>query len=322
MTKINLLEAPALYKPMKYPWAFEAWKKQQQLHWLPEEVPLADDVKDWQTNLTPAEKNLLTQIMRFFTQQDVIVGGAYTDLYLKVFKPNDVRMMLTTFASMETVHMAAYAYLLDTVGMPESDYSAFMGYKEMSDKFYYLQNFNVDTKRDIAKSLACFSGFTEGLQLFASFAMLMNFPRFNKMKGMGQIVTWSIRDESLHVESMVKLFRTFIQENHEIWDDQLKKEIYDIARDMVAQEDHFIDLAFELGGVEGMEAADIKQYIRFIADRRLLQLGLKTEFKVKENPLPWLDSMLNTPEFANFFEARVTEYSKAATKGDWDEAFK
>lgn len=317
----TLLNAPAVYKPFTYPWAYDAWLKQQQSHWLPEEVPLADDVKDWNTSLSEAERNLLTQIFRFFTQQDVIVGGAYTDHYLQAFRPNEVRMMLSAFSNIETVHMAAYAYLLDTVGMPEVEYSAFNKYAAMKEKMEYLSQFNMDNPREIAKSLAVFSAFTEGLQLFASFAMLMNFPRFNKMKGMGQIVTWSIRDESLHVESMIKLFRTFIAENIEIWDDEFKKEIYDICRAMVEHEDAFIDLAFEMGGVEGMSADDIKQYIRFIADRRLLQLGLKPNYGVKENPLVWLDEILNAPEFANFFEQRVTEYSRAVTKGSWDDAF-
>ena len=318
---ISLLDAPQVYKPMKYGWAYEAWEKQQQLHWLPSEVPLSEDVKDWQKTLSNEEKNLITHIFRFFTQSDVMVGGVYVDSYLKVFKPTDIRMMLMSFANVETIHMAAYAYLLDTIGLPEVEYTAFLKYKEMKDKCDYLQNFNMDSPREIAKSLAVFSGFLEGLQLFASFAILLNFSRFNKMKGMGQIITWSIRDESLHIESMIKLFRTFIKENPEIWDDELKSEIYQIARDMVEHEDAFIDLAFEQGGIQGLTADEMKTYIRFIADRRLIQLGLKGNFKVKENPLGWMDAILNSPEHSNFFEARSTEYSKAATTGKWDDVF-
>lgn len=317
----KLMTPNPVYKPFSYPWAHQAWLKQNQMHWLPEEVPLAEDVKDWNVNLTPEEKNLLTQIFRFFTQQDITVGGAYTDLYLKVFQPTEIRMMLTQFAAMETTHVAAYSHLLDTIGMPEIEYSAFLNYKEMKDKFDYVQQFNVGTKHDIAKALAVFSAFTEGLQLFASFAMLMNFPRFNKMKGMGQIVAWSVRDESLHVENMIMLFRAFIEENPHIWTDDFKKEIYDICREMVHHEDAFIDLAFEQGPVEGMSANDLKQYIRFIADRRLLQLGLKPNYDVKDNPLPWMDEILNAPEYVNFFEQRATEYSRAATQGTWPEAF-
>ena len=211
----TLLNAPAIYKPMKYEWAFQAWKTQQEVHWLAKEVPLADDVKDWQQNLTDAERNLVTQIFRFFTQSDIEVAGTYAK-YLGVFKPTEILMMLAAFINIETVHIEAYAYLLDTIGMPETEYSAFLKYAEMKEKHDYLQGFQCDSKTNIALTLAAFGAFAEGMALFASFAMLLNFPRFNKMRGMGQIVSWSIRDESLHCESMAMLFKTFLQENPEI----------------------------------------------------------------------------------------------------------
>ncbi|MDE3023536.1 MAG: ribonucleotide-diphosphate reductase subunit beta [Pseudomonadota bacterium] len=318
----NLLTPNTGYKPFRYPWAYEAWLAHEQMHWLFGEVPMADDVEDWQKNLTNAERNLLTQIFRFFTQGDVEVSECYNRKYAAIFKPTEVSMMLSGFSARENIHIAAYSYLLDTIGMPEIEYSAFLEYKEMKDKHDYLQNFNVDTLKDIAKTLAVFGGFTEGLQLFASFAMLMNFPRFNKMKNMGQIVTWSIRDEEAHCQGIVKLFRTFIQENPEIWTDELQEEIKQICQDIVAHEDAFINLAFELGPVEGLTAPEIKKYIRYIGDRRLIELGMKGIFHVRKNPLPWLDEMLNAVEHANFFEARSTEYTRAATKGTWQEAFK
>jgi ribonucleoside-diphosphate reductase beta chain len=185
----GLLTPNPVYKPFRYPWAYEAWHKQQQIHWLPEEVPLADDIKDWKQKLTASERNLLTQIFRFFTQADVEVNNCYMKKYAQVFQPTEIQMMLSAFSNMETIHIAAYSHLLDTIGMPEVEYSAFLRYKEMKDKYDYMQNFSVDSPTEIARTLAVFGAFTEGLQLFASFAMLMNFPRFNKMKGMGQIVT-------------------------------------------------------------------------------------------------------------------------------------
>jgi ribonucleoside-diphosphate reductase beta chain len=319
--RFDLLTSNPVYKPFRYPWAYEAWLQQQRIHWLPEEVPLADDVKDWQKNLTPSERNLLTQIFRFFTQADVEVNNCYMKHYSQVFKPTEVLMMLSAFSNIETVHIAAYSHLLDTIGMPEIEYTAFLKYKEMKDKYDYMQAFSVANKVEIAKTLAAFGAFTEGLQLFASFAILMNFPRFNKMKGMGQIVSWSVRDETLHCLSVIRLFRTFIGENPEIWDEELRRDITLICATIVDHEDAFIDLAFELGGVQGLAAADVKQYIRFIADRRLTQLGLEPLYRVEKNPLPWLDEMLNAIEHANFFENRATEYSKASTEGSWEEAF-
>ena len=317
----GLLKEKAVYKPFRYPWCYDAWLTQQRIHWLPEEIPLAEDVRDWQQKLTAHEKNLLTQIFRFFTQADVEVNNCYLRHYTTVFKPTEVLMMMTAFASMETIHVAAYSHLLDTIGMPESEYSAFLKYKEMKDKYDYMQNFNVNNKREIAKTVAVFSAFTEGLQLFASFAILLNFPRFNKMKGMGQVVTWSVRDETLHCNSMIKIFNTFCAENPGLLDASLKKEITDACRTIVEHEDAFIDLAFEMGPIEGLTAQQIKDYIRWIANRRLLQLKMDEIYDVKENPLEWIDTMLNGVEHMNFFEGRATEYSKASTKGSWVEAF-
>jgi ribonucleoside-diphosphate reductase beta chain len=318
---IDLLTENPVYKPFRYPWAYEAWLIQQRVHWLPEEVPLADDVKDWHKNLTTSERNLLTQIFRFFTTADIEVNNCYMKHYSRVFKPTEVLMMLSAFSNIETVHIAAYSHLLDTVGMPEVEYEAFTKYKEMKDKFDYMQTFTVDSKHEIAKTMAAFGAFTEGLQLFASFAILLNFPRFGKMKGMGQIISWSVRDETLHCLSMIRLFRTFVQENPEIWTDALRRDIYVCCATIVDHEDAFIDLAFELGDIEGLTSDEVKRYIRFIADRRLTQLGLNPLYHVDRNPVPWLDDMLNAVEHTNFFENRATEYSKASTTGSWEEAF-
>ncbi len=320
----DLLTPNPVYKPFNYPWAYEAWLKQQQLHWLPEEVPLADDVKDWRNKLTEAERNLLTQIFRFFTQSDVEVNNCYMKHYSQVFQPTEVQMMLAAFSNIETVHIAAYSHLLDTIGMPETEYSAFLDYKEMKDKWDYMQGFSVNSKPDIARTLAMFGAFTEGLALFASFAMLLNFPRFNKMKGMGQIVAWSARDETLHTQAVIRLFRTFVAENPEVLTDTLKREIYGSCEIVITHEDAFIDLAFGLDhgvAIEGMTADEIKAYIRWIGDRRLTQLGLQPIYRIDKNPLPWMDVMLNGVEHTNFFENRATEYSRAATRGTWDEAF-
>ena len=321
MISHGLLIDNPVYKPFYYPWAYEAWLTQQRIHWIPEEVPLADDVKDWHHNLSSEERNLVTQIFRFFTQADVEVNNCYMKRYARVFKPTEVVMMLAAFSNFETIHIAGYSYLLDTIGLPEVEYQAFLKYKQMKDKYDYLHGFSVDDNYEIAKTLAAFGAFTEGVQLFASFAILLNFPRFNKMKGMGQIITWSVRDETLHCFSIIKLFHTFIQEHPELWTDKLKNELYEICHTMVHHEDAFIDLAFELGAVQGLSAKEVKQYIRYIADRRLQQLHLEPVFGIEENPLPWLDEMLNAIEHTNFFENRATEYSRAATVGTWEEAF-
>lgn len=316
-----LLQERHVYKPFLYPWCYEAWLTQQRIHWLPEEVPLAEDVRDWKQKLTEGERNLMTQIFRFFTQADVEVNNCYMKHYSQVFGPVEVQMMLSAFSNIETVHIAAYSHLLDTIGMPEVEYQAFMKYKEMKDKYDYMQSASMKSRRDIAKTMAMFGAFTEGLQLFASFAILMNFPRFNKMKGMGQIVTWSVRDETLHCLSMIKLFNAFIAENADIWDDELRSEITESCKTIIGFEDAFIDLAFEQGDIEGLTAQEVKNYIRYIGDRRLQQLNLDPAFGIAKNPLPWMDEMLNGAEHTNFFENRATEYSRASTQGSWEDVF-
>ncbi|NDF12781.1 MAG: ribonucleotide-diphosphate reductase subunit beta [Proteobacteria bacterium] len=319
---MSLLDAKPIYKPFAYPWAYEAWMTQQKIHWLPEEVPMADDVKDWKKTISEAERYLLTQIFRFFTQADIEVNNCYMRHYSRVFKPTEVQMMLSAFSNMETIHIAAYSHLIDTLGMPEVTYQEFTQYKEMKDKYDYMQQFNVENKTEIAKTLAVFGAFTEGLQLFASFAILLNFQRFGKMKGMGQIVTWSARDESLHTNSIIKLFKTFVSENQEVWTDDLKRELYKACDTIINHEDAFIDLAFNIeGSIQGLTSREVKEYIRFIADRRLMQLDLQPIYNIVKNPLPWLDEILNGVEHTNFFENRVTEYTKAATQGSWEDVF-
>ena len=234
-----------------------------------------------------------------------------------------IRMMLSGFAAREALHIAAYSHLIETLGLPETTYNQFLEYQEMRDKHDYILNGSnglVNTA-SVAKNIALFSAFTEGMQLFSSFIMLLNFPRHGKMKGMGQIVTWSIVDETMHAESMIKLFRTYIEENREIWNDTLKSEIYTIATRMVDLEDRFIDLSFGMGDMYNLSADDVKRYIRYITDRRLISLGLKGIMKVKKNPLPWVEEMINAPTHTNFFENRATDYAKGAMSGTWDEVW-
>ena len=319
----NLTEERSYFKPFNYPWAYEAWLKHEQSHWLHTEVPMLEDVKDWKTKLSKEEKHFLTQIFRFFTQGDIDVAGGYVKNYLPYFQQPEIRMMLLGFAAREALHVAAYSHLIETLGLPETTYNEFMEYAEMKEKHEYIMDIssrNGDTA-STATHIAVFSAFTEGMQLFSSFIMLLNFPRHGKMKGMGQIVTWSIVDETQHTESMIKLFKTYIEENREIWNDELKSRIYTIAERMVELEDKFIDLAFATGAMENLTSEDVKKYIRYIADRRLISMGLKGIFKVKRNPLPWVEEMINAPIHTNFFENRATDYAKGALTGSWGDVW-
>lgn len=323
MTKKKSLFDPREYfKPFEYPKAFEFYEMHEKMHWLPNEVPLHQDVLDWKSKLSLQEKHFLTQIFRLFTQSDVDVAGAYANKYIPMFPKPEIRMMLLSFAAREAIHIQAYSHLIDTLGMPEATYKQFMEYEAMAEKHEFIEQFMGTDEQQIIQQIAVFSAFTEGMQLFSSFIMLLNFTRFNKMNGMGQIIAWSIKDESVHVEGMTWLFKEFLKEHKHIWTDALKSQLYGIAEKMVELEDKFIDLAFETGGVEGLTIEEVKQYIRYIADRRLIGLGMKGIFKVKDNPLPWVEEILNAPEHANFFEQRATAYSKGALTGDWGKVWK
>ena len=319
--KLKLTDERQYFKPFTYPWAYDSWLKHEQSHWLHSEVPMIEDVKDWKKRLTKEEKVFLTNIFRFFTQGDIDVAGGYVKNYLPYFPQPEIRMMLCGFAAREALHIAAYSHLIETLGMPEATYNEFMQYEEMKAKHEYFEQLAGQDNQTIAQQIAAFSAFTEGMQLFSSFIMLLNFPRHGKMKGMGQIITWSIVDETIHAESMIKLFRTFVEENRDIWNDELKSQIYTIAEQMVKLEDKFIDLAFSMGPMEGLSGDDVKHYIRYIADRRLISLGLKGINKVKKNPLPWVEEMINAPIHTNFFENRATDYAKGALTGTWEEVW-
>ena len=319
----SITDTRSYFKPFNYDWAYNAWLKHEQSHWLHTEVPMLEDLQDWKKFLTSEEKYFLTNIFRFFTQGDIDVADGYVNNYLPYFRQPEVRMMLLGFAAREALHIAAYSHLIETLGMPEATYSEFLEYEAMKDKHDYITEMAVANgdKQTIAANIAAFSAFTEGMQLFSSFIMLLNFPRHGRMKGMGQIVTWSIVDETIHAESMIKVFRTYVQENNEIWNDELKERIYSIAEKMVALEDKFIDLSFSMGPMQNLEADEVKKYIRYIADRRLISLGLKGIFKVKKNPLPWVEGMINAPTHTNFFENRSTDYAKGALTGSWEDVW-
>jgi len=313
---MSLLETSTAYKPFQYPSLVNRAIEHDKIHWGEWEASLMEDVNQWKSGkMTAGDKEFILQILKLFTQSDVVVGGSYVEVFLPNIKNNEARMMMMSFAQRESIHMRAYSFLNDTLGLPESEYSAFLEYEELSEKIEFMQDFDVSTKAGLARALAqtvC----NEGMSLFSAFVMLLNFQRFGKMKGMCEIVEWSIRDETMHVDGMTELFRIYLNENPEVVTDEFKTGIYDMYRSAVELEDKVIDLAFAMGDVQGLSAREVKDYIRYIADRRLTNLGLKPNWDIAENPLPWLDWVLSGDSFKNFFEGRVTDYSADGMTGE------
>lgn len=321
--KLKLTDERTYYKPFNYPWAYEMWLKHEQSHWIHSAIPMGGDVKDWKKKLSKEEQQFLTNIFRFFTQGDIDVAGGYVNNYLPYFPQPEIRMMLLGFAAREAVHIAAYSHLIETLGLPETIYNEFSQYKEMRDKHEYVLDLSSKngTPQNTAIHIAVFSAFTEGMQLFSSFIMLLNFLRNGKMLGMGQIITYSIVEETMHCTGMIKLFREFIKDNPEIWNDELKARLYSVAEEMVKLEDKFIDLAYGIFGKpehDNLSAEELKIYIRYITDRRLISLGLKGINKVKKNNLVWVEEIINSPIHGNFFETKITDYAKGALTGSWE----
>lgn len=311
---MGLLTPRPTYAPFEYDQAYKYWELQQQSHWLHSEIAMGSDINDWKMNLTDAEKNVIGHILKGFTQSEVFIQEYWGSLISKWFKKPEIQMMAATFSAFESIHAVAYAYLNQSLGL--EDFSAFLHEPTAKAKIDRLILTKGKSKEEIAKSLAIFSAFNEGVNLFSSFAILLNFSRFNKMKGLGQIIAFSIKDESLHSEAGCWLFRTLISEYPDIWNDELKKEIYEAARITVELEDNFIDKAFEVGEVQGLTASDLKAFIRHRCNTKLNDLGLKQNWKNIDKDalarMEWFDVMSAGVSHADFFAQRVTDYSKGS----------
>ena len=312
---MSLLEASKIYTP-KYPEFVEITELHEQLQWGTWEVKLYQDVEDWKLGrVTEQEKYFINSILRLFTQSDVAVGSDYYDNLIPVIKNNEARNMLGSFAAREGTHQRAYALLNDTLGFGADFYYEFLEYAEMKEKLEFMMDMDNSSPKALALSMAK-QVLVEGVCLFASFAMLLNFQRRGLLMGMGDVNQWSIRDESIHVRGVSALFHQLLRDNPDIVDDEFKRGIYETAREVVALEDKFITLAFKEGGVEGITEDEVKQYIRAVADYRMTQLGFKTQFDVK-NPFDWLEWITSNTQMENFFETNTTGYSHDSMEGEY-----
>lgn len=306
-----LEERSKTYKPLRYPQAEQFRLDSEDLHWIVKEVEMTKDLEDYKA-ASVEEREFIKNILSIFTQSDFNVAAGYLPLINKM-KNNEVRGMLTSFMAREFIHQEGYAHLNESLGFPDSYYTDFLEHQETLEKDSYMAEAGFESfGLKLAKGILL-----EGISLFGSFIMLKNFERVGKYLGMCTINEWSLRDESLHVEGNSWLFRTWCQENSNEVNDTFKKHIYTMAREIVDMEKKFIDFAFGSYQPPNLNKEDVKDYIEFIADRRLIQLGLKPNFDRSVNPLPWFDEINNSSSFANFFEKRVTDYSVAGMQGEF-----
>lgn len=315
---MSLLEYSEVYSP-KYHNLVEITVKHEKVHWYEHEAKLNTDIEQWkQGKITEEAKSLISNILRLFTQADVNVGQGYYDKLIPVVKNNEARCMLGSFAAREGTHQRAYALLSDSLGFGEKFYYEFLEHEEMKAKHEYMIGQIGKSHTDFAKYIAK-QTLIEGVDLFASFAILLNFDRLGLLPGMCDVVRWSMVDESIHVEGNSALFHIFVNEHPRIVNDEFKKDIYETARELIRLSDAFIDKAFTGGGIPNLKKEDVKQYMRYTTDYRLQQLGLKKNWKVK-NPLDWIDSLMGKTH-GNFFERSIVEYAKANITGSYEGAY-
>jgi len=316
---MSLTAQSKTYYP-SYPEFVEITERHEKAHWGTWEVSLKDDVMQWQTGqIKPETKAFIKTILRIFTEGDRVVGSDYYDHLIPVFKNNEVRNMLGSFAGREGTHQRAYALLNDTLGFGQDFYNEFLEYEEMKNKLEFMADLKHDSLHNTAMSIGK-QVYIEGVSLFSIFSMLLNFGRQGKLPGMTDVNTWSVKDESLHVEGNSLLFRKFLEQHPRIINDKFKAELYQCARDVVGLEDKFIDLAFDTGAVEGITREEVKQYVRAVADFRSIQLGLKPQWSVS-NPFPWLDWIVSSTGMENFFEVNTTNYSKGSMTGEYEDGY-
>ena len=325
MAKKDLLTERIVYKPFEYPEAHDYWLKQQQAHWIHTEVPMMSDVNDWKQNLTKTEKNIIGSILKGFAQTETVVNDYWTGLVTKWFRKPEIIAMATTFGAMETIHAEAYSLLNEELGL--DDFSEFMEDEATMAKIETLMDVRDSFNGEIdwherAKSLAIFSAFTEGVNLFSSFAVLLSFKMRNKLKGVGQIVEWSIRDESMHSDAGCWLFRTLLLEHPELNTPELEASINEAALLSLKLEVDFIEKVYELGDLEGCNKEDLIHFIKNRVNTKLGDLGytpiIDNVDVAAVGRMKWFDHLSAGKQHTDFFASRVTNYSKGTM--EWDAA--
>ena len=312
---MSIFKRSKIYKPMNYEWAEKYRQESEQMHWVTDEIDFNQDMVDFREKLTNDERDFVKSILSIFTQSDEEVANFYLDFLLPKVKNNEIRGMLSSFNNREWEHQRGYAQLNETLGLPESYYTDFMEHTATLAKYnFYVDNENIGGNFGLALAKQIL---TEGIALFGAFIMLKNFERHGLLMGTCKVNEWSLKDETLHVEGNAKLFRVWASENSKEIDNKFKKVIYDMTREVVDLECKFIDFAFNKHEVRELYKEEVKEYVRYIADRRLAQLGLKSEYNIKDNPLPWFDMLTNGSSLQNFFEGRSADYDIAGLTGDW-----
>ena len=319
------------FKPFEYPVYYtDGWLLQAQAFWLHTEIPMQGDIKDWNENLSSEEKNLVGNILLGFAQTECAVSDYWTTMVTKWFPKHEIKQMAIMFGSQETIHATAYSYLNESLGL--EDFEAFLHEPAIAEKFEYLAatsadwkhtdlELNSDARKEVARSLAIFSAFAEGVSLYSSFAVLYSFQMRNLLKGIGQQMKWSVRDESLHSKMGCKLFREMCNEYPELHN-EVKDDVHQAAEYMVEMEHKFIDMIFGRGDLENLNKTDLKHFISKRGNEKLKELGYEPTFEFNDKKaanLDWFYNLTGGVTHTDFFAIRPTDYAKANEGEDFSD---
>ena len=320
---MSLFKPRIPYKPFEYPEYYnDGWLKQAQAFWLHTEIPMQGDVKDWNEKLTKPEKNLVGNILLGFAQTECAVSDYLKQKVVGWFPKHEIQQMAMMFGSQETIHAVAYSYLNETLGL--ENFEAFLQDEATMERFDNLVAYKGNNPVGIGKSLAIFSAFAEGVSLYSAFAVLYSFQLRNLLKGIGQQMKWSVRDESLHSKMGCHLFRHMCSEIPNLQNDSYN-DVIKAATAMLSAEEKYIDKMFELGDIENLKAYDLKQFIRKRLNEKITELGYSNgrkhfEFdEVAASNLDWFYHLTGGHTHTDFFAVRPTDYSKANEGEDFED---
>ena len=320
MSEVNIRNERLAYKPFDFPTYYkDGWLPQAQAFWLHTEIPMGGDVSDWKSKLNDEEKDIVGTILKGFAQTETLVGDYWSSKVPKWFPKPEIQQMGIAFAFFETIHATAYSYLNETLGL--DDFESFLQDEATMNKLDALMDVgDDDSDQEVARSLAIFSAFAEGVSLYSSFAVLLSFQMRDLLKGIGQQIKWSVRDESLHSKMGIQLFNHFC-ENRPGLRDQVKDEIISGAEMVVKLEHEFIDHVFSTADLENLSREELKNFISNRANNRLKELGYSSIFKVNEKlieNMDWFGHLTGGTTHTDFFAVRPTDYSKQGEDEDWD----
>jgi len=314
--------------PMKHIFAWDAYLAGNANHWLPTEIAMQDDIELWKSpRLSEDERLAFKTALGFFTTADSIAANNIVlGLYEHVSSP-ECRMYLLRQAYEEAIHTHAYQYIVESLGLDGGE--IFNMYRENSahhSKADFILGFNDGIFADgfhtgtfkndqkFLENLCIFSLILEGIFFYSSFAVIFGFQRQNKLVGSAEQIQYIMRDESQHLNFGINMINAIKEEQPELWDDKFQKHMIDLVRQATKLEYEYAQAVFPRG-IFGMNADGFKQYIEYIADRRLSAVSLPKQFNVK-NPFPWMSEAVDLSKEKNFFETRVTEYQTGGTL-DW-----